>query len=45
MWNVIRELVASGVTLVLTAQYLDEADELADQRRWFVEAAPAAVRG
>ena len=33
MWNMIRELVASGVTLVLTTQYLDEADELADQRR------------
>jgi ABC-2 type transport system ATP-binding protein len=31
MWNVIRELVADGVTLLLTTQYLDEADELADQ--------------
>jgi daunorubicin resistance ABC transporter ATP-binding subunit len=31
MWDVIRELVADGVTLLLTTQYLDEADELADQ--------------
>ena len=31
MWASIRELVASGVTIFLTTQYLDEADELADQ--------------
>jgi daunorubicin resistance ABC transporter ATP-binding subunit len=31
MWNVIREQVAQGVTLLLTTQYLDEADELADR--------------
>jgi ABC-2 type transport system ATP-binding protein len=31
MWTVIRELVADGVTLLLTTQYLDEADELADR--------------
>ncbi len=31
MWSVIRELVDSGTTLLLTTQYLDEADELADQ--------------
>jgi ABC-2 type transport system ATP-binding protein len=31
MWEVIRELVGSGVTLLLTTQYLDEADELADR--------------
>ena len=31
MWAVIRELVADGVTLLLTTQYLDEADELADR--------------
>jgi ABC-2 type transport system ATP-binding protein len=31
MWEVIRELVAEGVTLLLTTQYLDEADTLADE--------------
>jgi daunorubicin resistance ABC transporter ATP-binding subunit len=31
MWRVIRELVADGTTLLLTTQYLDEADELADR--------------
>jgi ABC-2 type transport system ATP-binding protein len=30
MWGVIRELVAGGTTLLLTTQYLEEADELAD---------------
>jgi ABC-2 type transport system ATP-binding protein len=30
MWGVIRELVAEGTTLMLTTQYLDEADALAD---------------
>jgi ABC-2 type transport system ATP-binding protein len=30
MWEVIRELVASGATLLLTTQYLEEADRLAD---------------
>jgi ABC-2 type transport system ATP-binding protein len=30
MWAIIRELVASGTTLLLCTQYLDEADELAD---------------
>lgn len=30
MWSVIRELVAAGTTLLLTTQYLDEADALAD---------------
>jgi ABC-2 type transport system ATP-binding protein len=30
MWEVIRSLVADGTTLLLTTQYLDEADELAD---------------
>jgi ABC-2 type transport system ATP-binding protein len=29
MWQVVRELVASGITVVLTTQYLEEADELA----------------
>ncbi|MEU9099911.1 ATP-binding cassette domain-containing protein [Streptomyces sp. NPDC048361] len=31
MWNIIRGLVAGGVTVFLTTQYLDEADELADR--------------
>src|SRR6185437_7583310 len=31
MWQVVRELVAGGITVVLTTQYLDEADELADR--------------
>jgi ABC-2 type transport system ATP-binding protein len=31
MWEIIRELVASGVTIFLTTQYLEEADELADR--------------
>jgi ABC-2 type transport system ATP-binding protein len=30
MWDVIRELVQGGVTLLLTTQYLEEADRLAD---------------
>jgi ABC-2 type transport system ATP-binding protein len=31
MWEIIRDLVAEGATLLLTTQYLDEADELADE--------------
>ncbi|MFM9373340.1 ATP-binding cassette domain-containing protein [Streptomyces sp. Da 82-17] len=31
MWGVVRELVADGVTVFLTTQYLEEADELADR--------------
>jgi ABC-2 type transport system ATP-binding protein len=31
MWDIIRELVANGVTIFLTTQYLDEADRLADR--------------
>ncbi len=31
MWEVMRELVAAGTTLLLTTQYLEEADELADE--------------
>lgn len=30
MWDVIRELVRDGATLLLTTQYLEEADRLAD---------------
>ncbi|MFD8482393.1 ATP-binding cassette domain-containing protein [Kitasatospora sp. NPDC059673] len=31
MWQIIRELVTGGVTVFLTTQYLEEADELADR--------------
>ncbi|MBO0773800.1 MAG: ATP-binding cassette domain-containing protein [Actinobacteria bacterium] len=31
MWQVIRRLAADGVTIFLTTQYLDEADQLADR--------------
>ncbi|HEY6801029.1 MAG TPA: ATP-binding cassette domain-containing protein, partial [Agromyces sp.] len=31
MWTIVRELVAEGTTILLTTQYLEEADELADR--------------
>lgn len=31
MWDIIRQLVADGVTIFLTTQYLDETDRLADR--------------
>ncbi|WP_404949894.1 ATP-binding cassette domain-containing protein [Streptomyces sp. ARC12] len=31
MWGIIRNLVSDGVTVFLTTQYLEEADELADR--------------
>ena len=31
MWQIVRELVAAGVTIFLTTQYLEEADRLADR--------------
>jgi ABC-2 type transport system ATP-binding protein len=31
MWDTIRDLVAAGSTILLTSQYLDEADALADR--------------
>jgi ABC-2 type transport system ATP-binding protein len=31
LWRVIRQLVADGTTVLLTTQYLEEADELADR--------------
>ena len=31
MWDVVRGLVADGVTVLLTTQYLEEADQLADR--------------
>ncbi len=31
VWDIVRELVADGVTMLLTTQYLEEADQLADR--------------
>ena len=31
MWQIVRDLVATGVTIFLTTQYLEEADQLADR--------------
>ena len=31
MWTLVRRLVAQGTTVILTTQYLDEADQLADR--------------
>ena len=31
LWQIIRNLVAGGVTVFLTTQYLEEADQLADR--------------
>src|SRR6516165_9033883 len=31
MWQIVRDLTSSGVTIFLTTQYLDEADQLADR--------------
>ena len=33
MWDIVRELVADGVTILLTTQYLEEADRLASPDR------------
>jgi ABC-2 type transport system ATP-binding protein len=50
MWQIIRDLVASGVTVFLTTQYLEEADQLADQvavldhGRLIAEGAPDALK-
>jgi ABC-2 type transport system ATP-binding protein len=50
MWQIIRSLVADGVTIFLTTQYLDEADELADrvavldQGRLVAEGTPAELK-
>jgi ABC-2 type transport system ATP-binding protein len=50
MWQIIRELVADGVTIFLTTQYLDEADRLADriavldQGRIVAEGTPAELK-
>jgi ABC-2 type transport system ATP-binding protein len=50
MWQIIRDLVADGVTIFLTTQYLEEADELADQvalldhGRLIAEGSPEALK-
>ncbi len=50
MWQIIRELVADGVTIFLTTQYLEEADELADRialldhGRLIAEGTPAELK-
>ncbi|HEY3954284.1 MAG TPA: ATP-binding cassette domain-containing protein [Streptosporangiaceae bacterium] len=50
MWQIIRELTADGVTILLTTQYLDEADELAgyvavlDHGRIVAEGTPAELK-
>jgi ABC-2 type transport system ATP-binding protein len=51
MWQLIGDLVADGVTILLTTQYLEEADELADRialldhGRLIAEGTPAALKG
>ena len=50
MWDIVRELVADGTTLLLTTQYLDEADQLAgriaviDGGRVIAEGTPAELK-
>ena len=50
MWTIIGELVAGGVTVLLTTQYLDEADQLAgriavlDQGRLVAEGTPGELK-
>ncbi len=50
MWQMIRELASVGVTILLTTQYLDEADQLADriavldQGRIVAEGTPAELK-
>ncbi len=50
MWQIIRDLAASGVTILLTTQYLDEADELAgrvavlDQGKLVAEGTPDELK-
>ena len=50
MWQLIRDLVTEGVTILLTTQYLEEADQLADriavldQGRIVAEGTPAELK-
>jgi ABC-2 type transport system ATP-binding protein len=51
MWDIVRGLVADGVTIFLTTQNLDEADELAsriavlDQGRLVAQGTPGELKG
>jgi ABC-2 type transport system ATP-binding protein len=31
MWNIVRDLKAAGVTIILTTHYIEEAEEIADR--------------
>jgi ABC-2 type transport system ATP-binding protein len=50
MWEIVRQLAKAGVTILLTTQYLDEADQLADriavldQGRIVAEGTPAQLK-
>src|SRR6185437_13535554 len=50
MWDIVRELVTGGVTVFLTTQYLDEADQLAhriavlDQGHLVAQGTPAELK-
>jgi len=50
MWDIVRELVADGMTIFLTTQYLEEADQLADrvavldQGKLVAEGTPAELK-
>jgi ABC-2 type transport system ATP-binding protein len=50
MWDIVRQLVADGTTLLLTTQYLDEADQLAsriaviDTGKVIAEGTPAQLK-
>jgi ABC-2 type transport system ATP-binding protein len=50
MWEIVRDLSAAGVSILLTTQYLDEADQLADriavldQGRIVAEGTPAELK-
>ena len=50
MWEIIRKLLAGGTTILLTTQYLDEADQLAgrivviDDGRVIAEGTPSALK-
>ena len=50
LWDMIRELVSDGTTVLLTTQYLEEADKLAgrvvviDHGRVIVDDSPAALK-